>query len=71
MTVKVLALGEMRRRDPHSRGRDSIDRPPNGHDDLANAVAGALVAALAPATPAMLVWIASEYERSRTAGTIG
>lgn len=27
-------------------GRDSIDHPPNGHDDLANAVAGALAVPL-------------------------
>lgn len=27
-------------------GRDSIDHPPNAHDDIANAVAGALLAAL-------------------------
>lgn len=31
-----------------SGGRDSIDHPPNGHDDLANAVAGAAVAASTP-----------------------
>ena len=33
-------------------GRDSIDHGPGGHDDLANAVAGALVAAAeAPRVP--------------------
>jgi len=29
-------------------GRDAIDHPPNGHDDLANAVAGVCVLALGP-----------------------
>jgi hypothetical protein len=29
-------------------GRDSIDHPPGGHDDLANAVAGALTAVTGP-----------------------
>jgi hypothetical protein len=29
-------------------GRDSVDHPPGGHDDLINAVAGALVTALRP-----------------------
>lgn len=29
-------------------GKDSIDHPPGGHDDLANSVAGALVAVLRP-----------------------
>jgi hypothetical protein len=29
-------------------GRDSIDHPPGGHDDLANVIAGAVVAALQP-----------------------
>jgi len=35
-------------------GRDSIDHAPGGHDDLANAVAGALLAAVrAPTGPLM------------------
>ena len=29
-------------------GRDQIDHPPGGHDDLANAVAGAVVASNTP-----------------------
>jgi len=29
-------------------GKDSIDHPPNGHDDLANAAAGALTGASEP-----------------------
>jgi hypothetical protein len=38
-------------------GRDSIDHGPGGHDDLANAVAGALLAAvLAPTGPLMTVF---------------
>ena len=37
-------------------GKDSIDHPPNAHDDLANACAGALVACEAPATRAGLGW---------------
>ena len=32
-------------------GRDSIDHPPNAHDDVINAAAGALLAAAGP-TPA-------------------
>ena len=28
-----------------SGGRDSVDHPPRGHDDLANAVAGAVILA--------------------------
>jgi hypothetical protein len=35
-------------------GRDTIDHGPGGHDDVANAVAGALVAAQGPAEPAFL-----------------
>jgi len=37
-----------------SGGRDSIDHPPNGRDDLANAVAGALVAAGGQREPPLL-----------------
>jgi len=37
-------LGSLERRTSHG-GRDTIDHAPGGHDDLANAVAGALVAA--------------------------
>lgn len=36
-------------------GRDSIDHPPGGHDDVANAVAGALVAT--GGRDAMAIWI--------------
>jgi hypothetical protein len=37
-------------------GKDVVDHPPGAHDDLANAVAGALVAAQGPSEPAMLRW---------------
>jgi len=45
-------------------GRDTIDHAPGGHDDLANAVAGALVAALGPSEPAMLTWLRREVEEA-------
>ena len=35
-------------------GRESIDHPPNGHDDIANAVAGVLT--LAGLEPSLLAW---------------
>ncbi len=35
-------------------GRDSIDHPPQGHDDVSNAVAGAVTLAGAPVTTSML-----------------
>jgi hypothetical protein len=41
-------------------GRDTIDHGTGGHDDLANATAGALVAALGPSEPAMLAWLQAE-----------
>lgn len=43
-------------------GRDSIDHPPNAHDDLANAVAGALVTASRRAihdTPIVVPYVTS------------
>ena len=42
----VAQLGSLERRTSRS-GRDSIDHCPGGHDDVANAAAGALLAALA------------------------
>jgi hypothetical protein len=42
----VAQLCSLERRTARS-GKDSIDHPPNGHDDLANAVAGAVGLALA------------------------
>jgi hypothetical protein len=45
----VLQLANLERRTARS-GKDSIDHPPGGHDDVANAAAGVLVlAALTPA----------------------
>jgi hypothetical protein len=44
-------------------GRESIDHPPNGHDDLANGVAGALVAAIGPSEPGLLAYMRRAYER--------
>jgi hypothetical protein len=44
-------------------GKDSIDHPPNGHDDLANAVAGALVATVGATEPGGLAWMRMIYER--------
>jgi len=43
----VAELGGLERRTAWG-GRDSIDHGPGGHDDLANAVAGVLVAAAQP-----------------------
>jgi len=45
-------------------GRDTIDHALGGHDDLANAVAGALVAALGPSEPGMLTWLRREAEEA-------
>ena len=44
-------------------GRDSIDHAPGGHDDLANAVAGALVRA-SKALPEFARWAKKEAERA-------
>jgi hypothetical protein len=44
-------------------GKDSIDHPPSGHDDLANAVAGALVATVGAAEPGGIAWMRMIYER--------
>ncbi len=46
-------------------GRDSIDHGPNGHDDLANAAAGALVAAMGPSEPGALGYLRRAYERQQ------
>jgi hypothetical protein len=55
-------------------GRDTIDHAPGCHDDLANAVAGALVAVLGPSEPAMLTWLrwqAEELARRRGQAPLG
>ena len=44
-------------------GRDSIDHPPGGHDDLANAACGALVATAGGGNAAMIEWIKMIHER--------
>jgi hypothetical protein len=41
----VRQLISLERRTGRGTGRDIIDHPPGGHDDLANAAAGALVMA--------------------------
>jgi hypothetical protein len=46
-SIKLVALERRTSRG----GKDSIDHPPGGHDDLANAVAGALILALAKKSP--------------------
>ncbi len=52
LRVQLLALD----RSPARGGRDSIDHPPGAHDDVANAAAGALVAAVGGGTPSDLVF---------------
>jgi len=44
-------LTQLERRTARS-GKDAVDHPPGGHDDLANSVAGALQLAIAPAMTA-------------------
>lgn len=46
-------------------GRDTIDHAPGAHDDLANAVAGALVACLEPAEPGIITFYRMEVEKLR------
>lgn len=41
-------------------GRDSIDHPPNGHDDVANAVAGVMDCCRKPSVPGLLGFYARE-----------
>jgi hypothetical protein len=47
----ALQLVSLERRTGRGTGRDSIDHPPGGHDDIANAVAGAAVLAETQVTP--------------------
>jgi hypothetical protein len=49
-------------------GRDSVDHPPSGHDDLANAAAGALVGALGHEIRLALVEFCKEEQATREAG---
>lgn len=46
-------------------GRDSIDHAPGGHDDVANAVAGALVSVAQPRVNPWTDWLDWEGEESR------
>jgi hypothetical protein len=56
----IAQLCQLERRTARS-GKDSIDHPPGAHDDVANAVAGATVAAGGPApldiSPAMIAQV--------------
>jgi hypothetical protein len=45
-------------------GRDSVDHAPGGHDDVANAAAGALVACVGPSEPFFLTWMRGVAERA-------
>ncbi len=51
-------------------GRDSVDHPPSGHDDLANAAAGALVGALGHEPRLALVEFYKEEQAAREAERI-
>lgn len=44
------------------QGKDSISHPPNGHDDVANAVAGAAAIANASTFDASLSWVGTDEE---------
>ena len=44
-------------------GKDSIDHPPGGHDDVANAAAGALVLAQGPVEHPFMEFINRDYAR--------
>lgn len=48
-------------------GRDSIDHPPGGHDDLANAAAGALVLATTARAGELPAWMLEATARGETA----
>ena len=51
----IAQLAALERRTTRG-GRDAIDHPPGGHDDLINCVAGALVLAAAPTTPLIFTY---------------
>jgi hypothetical protein len=53
----VAQLVGLERRTARGTGRDIVDHPPGGHDDLANAVAGAALLARAPGYDTSLAWI--------------
>jgi hypothetical protein len=60
--VELLDLGRLRgqlvalERRARSGGRDLVDHPPGGHDDVANAAAGALVRCAHEAVGSTLIW---------------
>jgi hypothetical protein len=65
----IQQLCSLERRTGRGTGRDSIDHPPRGHDDIINAVAGAAVyAASGPRpvniTPEMMAWANAQTGRS-------
>jgi len=53
--LKAQLIG-LERRTARGTGKDSIDHGPGGHDDLCNAVAGALVAVGGPRSGTRLLW---------------
>jgi hypothetical protein len=53
----VAQLVGLERRTSRGTGRDIVDHSPGGHDDLANAVAGAALLARAPGYDTSLAWI--------------
>jgi hypothetical protein len=53
----VAQLVGLERRTARGTGRDIVDHPPGGHDDLSNAVAGAALLARKPAYDTSLAWI--------------
>ena len=50
-------------------GRDSIDHAPGAHDDVANAVAGACVAAVAPPEPGIIGYYRRLVEEQQAAAS--
>ena len=53
----VAQLVGLERRTARGTGRDIVDHPPGGHDDLANAVAGAALLARAPGYDHTMAWV--------------
>lgn len=53
----VQQLVSLERRTARGSGRDSIDHPPGGHDDLCNAAAGAALLARKPAYDTSMDWV--------------
>ena len=53
----------------HAGGRQSIDHPARGHDDLINGTAGVLVQLGPSAVPGMLAWLAAGCPSAPPKGT--